>query len=228
MKAALFQRTTLHEPIHSDHSYQDNLDATDPAVVNTPKHIAVRLDYYRDYVLSQACLDDSWTYNPVTPELLVDWLLPCPVWKAERGSYSPRTKEQIFQALMTTLETIQDSVTGMDQDVHAPKLSNARTANRSVKKTLHFRGLTLAIEFPKGSFREGTDPQGTQWKREVHHPYGYIKGEEGADGDSIDCYVGPDETADHVFVVNQFKADGSFDEHKVLLGFNSPAEGKAL
>src|SRR5690606_11155232 len=30
-----------------------------------------------------------------------------------------------------------------------------------------------------------------------------------------------------VFIVDQVNADGSFDEHKVLLGFNSKAEAKA-
>lgn len=43
----------------------------------------------------------------------------------------------------------------------------------------------------------------------------------GADGEPLDVYLGPDDTADFAFVVNQLKQDGSFDEHKILLGFNT-------
>lgn len=57
--------------------------------------------------------------------------------------------------------------------------------------------------------------------------YGYIKGTEGVDGDHIDVFL--HENMDQwngrkVFVVDQTNTDGSFDEHKVMLGFNDKAE----
>lgn len=57
--------------------------------------------------------------------------------------------------------------------------------------------------------------------------YGYIKGTEGVDGDHIDVFL--HENMDlwngrKVYVVDQTNTDGSFDEHKVMLGFNDKEE----
>jgi hypothetical protein len=42
----------------------------------------------------------------------------------------------------------------------------------------------------------------------------------GADGDSIDAYVGPDPESSNVYVIDQYKLDGkSWDEHKVMLAY---------
>jgi hypothetical protein len=40
----------------------------------------------------------------------------------------------------------------------------------------------------------------------------------------VDVFVGPDHDSDLVVVVDQVKPDGSFDEHKVLLGFTNELE----
>ena len=51
--------------------------------------------------------------------------------------------------------------------------------------------------------------------------YGYIDDGSTAVGDHepLDVYIGPDEESDKVYVVEQLKEDGSFDEYKCLLGF---------
>lgn len=50
--------------------------------------------------------------------------------------------------------------------------------------------------------------------------YGYIKRTTGADDEQVDVYVGPQPDSDQVFVVDQLnQQDGSFDEHKVMLGY---------
>src|SRR5574343_851210 len=60
------------------------------------------------------------------------------------------------------------------------------------------------------------------------HHYGYIKGTVGNDNDHVDVFIGDNPESEKVFVVNQIYQDtGKFDEHKVLLGFNSLAEAKA-
>ena len=219
-KATLFTRQAIHEPIHSVHEYTEVLPADDPSVVNWPSHVNERIDLYKNIVLQQALADDAWTYEPIGPELLVKWLLPCPEWKVERASYFNQTKQRIFNELLTMLLNLQSHVTGADEDaLKAPK-----TANRATKKTLSFQGFNIAIEYPQGSTRRGTAPDGTKWEREVTYHYGYIKKTEANDGDNMDVYVGPDDTSDHVFIVNQLQSDGSFDEHKVLLGFNTPQE----
>jgi deoxyxylulose-5-phosphate synthase len=54
----------------------------------------------------------------------------------------------------------------------------------------------------------------------LKHPYGYIKGTRGADGEEVDAYVGSKKDAPHAFVVHQHKHDGKgYDEDKVMLGF---------
>ncbi|MGO2878513.1 MAG: hypothetical protein ACTIDT_01015 [Halomonas sp.] len=82
-------------------------------------------------------------------------------------------------------------------------------------------GLDIAIENPKGSERSSTTQEGEQWSVSIAHDYGYIKGTKGADGDEVDVFIGPDLESERVFVINQVDKDGEFDEHKVMLGFDS-------
>jgi hypothetical protein len=54
------------------------------------------------------------------------------------------------------------------------------------------------------------------------YDYGYIKRTEGADGDHVDVCIGENKSTDQVFIIDQKNInDGSFDEHKVMLGFNT-------
>lgn len=83
-------------------------------------------------------------------------------------------------------------------------------------------GLSIAIETPKGMARNGNG-----WQVVMPAHYGYISGVTGADGDELDCYVGPDRDSRKVFVVDQLTLDGSrFDEHKVMLGFANAASAE--
>ena len=91
------------------------------------------------------------------------------------------------------------------------------------KRHRRFRGLDITIETPAGSVREGTDPGGKRWRTKMRFDYGYIRRTEGADGDHVDCYIGPDEDAPNVYVVHQRKAGDwqAYDEDKVMLGFRA-------
>lgn len=92
-----------------------------------------------------------------------------------------------------------------------------------------FQGLPIAIEQYRGDARSGTSPDGTKWRTMMRHPYGYIKGTKGRDGDEIDCFIGPDKGATHAHVVHQHKPDGTgHDEDKVILGVGSKEEAKKL
>jgi hypothetical protein len=93
-------------------------------------------------------------------------------------------------------------------------------ADRGIE-TVNFNGIKIEIENPIGSIREGKDEKGRPWKTKFFYPYGYICGVEGTDGDSLDCFIGPNNTSNKVFIMHQLKIDGTFDEHKVLLGFDS-------
>ena len=57
--------------------------------------------------------------------------------------------------------------------------------------------------------------------------YGYIKGTVGKDKDHIDTFIGPNRESDKVFVIDQKDAEGGFDEHKVMLGFDSLAQAES-
>lgn len=88
-------------------------------------------------------------------------------------------------------------------------------------------GLNIVVENPKGSIRKGNSVDGN-WQVKMPMHYGYIKGTIGADGDEIDCFIGPDASSQKVFVVNQKDVHSNdFDEHKVMLGYTSAMEAKA-
>lgn len=85
----------------------------------------------------------------------------------------------------------------------------------------------ITIETPAGSVRKGVDADGKEWSNTMANTYGYIKGTEGVDGDHIDVFLHSDMdqwNGRKVFVVDQTNTDGSFDEHKVMLGFNDKDE----
>ena len=87
----------------------------------------------------------------------------------------------------------------------------------------------ITIEQPQGSVRKGTDADGKQWESKMNNTYGYIRGAVGVDGDHIDVFLSNDIdgwNGRKVFVVDQYNPDGSFDEHKVMLGFNDQDEAK--
>ncbi len=91
----------------------------------------------------------------------------------------------------------------------------------------YYQGIPLMIENPAGSIRSGKEPDGHQWQTHMLHDYGYIQGVDGADGEELDCYVGPDPTSNHVYVIHQNCPDtGEYDEDKVMMGFKSEEEAK--
>ena len=103
---------------------------------------------------------------------------------------------------------------------------------------LKMHGLDITIEYPKGSVRTGKSKDGKTWSRNMTASYGYIRGKrqkaarlsygETADKEHIDCFIGEHPESQLVFVVDQKKADGGFDEHKVLLACRSRHEATEL
>ena len=89
------------------------------------------------------------------------------------------------------------------------------------RHTLH--GFHISIESPRGSIRRGSN-----WAQSMPADYGFIEDMKGADGDSLDCYVGPQPTSQLVYVVDQNFLDGRFDEHKCIFGCRTMDEAKKL
>lgn len=91
-------------------------------------------------------------------------------------------------------------------------------------------GLRIAVETGKGSKRRWMDPKTREHGETVMvYDYGFLIGQPGYDGDELDVYVGPNLASDQVFVINQrqMKDKRRFDEHKVMLGFDSEAQARA-
>ena len=85
----------------------------------------------------------------------------------------------------------------------------------------------ITIEQPKGSIRSGVDANGNKWESEMQNTYGYIRGTKGVDGDHIDVFLADNIdgwNGTQVFVIDQYNEDGTFDEHKVMLGFNDETD----
>jgi site-specific DNA-cytosine methylase len=104
--------------------------------------------------------------------------------------------------------------------------SDAQKESGNYKKGhIKFGGYDYTIENPKGSTRSGKDADGKEWKITMHDTYGYIRGKFGKDGDHLDMFINDKADLDNwngdVFVVDQVNPDGSFDEHKVMYGYDS-------
>lgn len=93
--------------------------------------------------------------------------------------------------------------------------------------TINFRGLKIGVENAPGTWRTGNG-----WKTLMKVPYGeFLHGKAGGtDGDKLDVFVGPSRTCENVFIIHQNfvrgPKKGQYDEDKVMLGFDTPAQAK--
>lgn len=119
--------------------------------------------------------------------------------------------------------TIQGAVETASAEVNTEPTPAQAEAGNYKNGHVTIGDFDITIENPAGSVRKGVDADGKEWETTMHNTYGYIKGTEGVDGDHIDVFLGEnmDEwNGRQVYVVDQYNPDGTFDEHKVMLGFN--------
>lgn len=125
----------------------------------------------------------------------------------------------------TSLAKVQYSTGGRITAEKNPSAAQIGAGNYR-KGHLSLHGLAITVETPKGVARRGISADGKPW--ENTHPtshYGYIKKTKGADGEHVDCYVGPHHSSKKVWIIDQCDPrTGRFDEHKVVLGANGPKE----
>lgn len=115
-------------------------------------------------------------------------------------------------------------------DVNTEPTEAQKEASNYKKGHVQVGTFDITIEQPQGSVRKGTDANGKQWESKMHNTYGYFRGTEGVDGDHIDVFLSNDIdgwNGRKVYVVDQYNPDGTFDEHKVMLGFNDMDEAKS-
>ena len=98
-----------------------------------------------------------------------------------------------------------------------------KEAGNYKKAHISVHGFKITIENPKGSKRYYDG--GKKFTVMKNH-YGYFNGATGHEGDQVDVFLGNDLDSDRIFVVDQKKTDGSFDESKVMLGFKTEKEAK--
>jgi Methyltransferase small domain. len=172
---------------------------------------------------------------------------PAPV---QPGGYLPSEPtmtsqgQPLGEALVEDMgtESVQTEPTETDLKAHEAATSPANDRPQPTEKMKeagnyrkgHVRalGMDISIENPAGSERSGTDKTGKPWSVQMQHHYGYIKGTEGKDKDHLDVFMkdgveAQDMAEKPVYVVDQVNQDGSFDEHKILMGFDSAEDAEA-
>ena len=120
----------------------------------------------------------------------------------------------------------QKSIQDAEADVDVSPTQAQKDAGNYRKGHIKLDGYDITIENPKGSERSGVDADGNSWSTRVNNTYGYIRGTKGVDGDHIDVFLSDNPQGGNVYVVDQLKDDGSFDEHKVMYGFSSMDEAR--
>ena len=156
-----------------------------------------------------------------------------------KGNYTGSTYEydgQTFGDLLDVVNYIDASsslanaVAVAEKETDTTPTEKQKEAGNYKKGHVQVGTFNITIENPKGSVRSGIDTEGNKWKTIMQNTYGYIRGTEGVDGDHIDVFLSDDIdgwNGRRVFVVDQYNEDGSFDEHKVMLGFNETDDAEA-
>ena len=125
---------------------------------------------------------------------------------------------------------LSDAISAAEAETDQNPTDGQKEAGNYKKGHVQVGTFDITIENPKGSVRRGKDANGKEWESKMNNTYGYFRGTEGVDGDHIDVFISNDIDGwdgRKVFVVDQYNPDGSFDEHKVMLGFNDADEAKS-
>lgn len=147
--------------------------------------------------------------------------------EAERIALSE--EKQRLEAEYNGLKKINEqsrAIQEAENQVNTEPTDAQKEAGNYRKGHVRIDGYDITIEQPKGSTRRGIDENGKKWEQTMNNTYGYIRGTEGVDGDHIDIFLSDNPTEGNVYVVDQVNPDGSFDEHKVMYGFNSADEAR--
>lgn len=126
-------------------------------------------------------------------------------------------------------QTIGEKVAQAEAETNQNPTDGQKEAGNYKKGHVRIGQFDITVENPKGSVRRGTDQNGKPWETTMHNTYGYIRGTEGVDGDHIDVFLTDDIdgwNGRRVYVVDQYNEDGTFDEHKVMLGFNDEDDAR--
>jgi hypothetical protein len=144
-------------------------------------------------------------------------------------------RKHVMSELEKALASALSRVTAAASKVHsAPTYEQSQAGNYKMGH-VQLHGLDISVETPAGASRV-KKPGKPQHPPLVHH-YGYIRSiihprtgkrvrTTGRDSDHVDVIIGPHPDSQLVHVVNQVNghSDGSFDEHKCVLGCHNSKE----
>lgn len=124
--------------------------------------------------------------------------------------------------------TVDNQIKEEGEKVETNPTEGQKAAGNYKKGHVKIDGYDVTIENPAGSERSGVDENGKPWSVKMNNSYGYIRGTEGKDGDHIDVFLSGNMQGWNgtVYVIDQVKPDGTFDEHKVMYGFNSEKDAR--
>ena len=190
--------------------------------------------------------DEEWTEPSASGDiykqkLLIDGKEVIKVDAPDESKNYPGTYYEVDDKQFGDLQEVVRHLDGADQplsakiktasaDVNTEPTEAQKEAGNYKKGHVQVGTFDITIEQPEGSVRKGTDANGKQWESKMHNTYGYFRGTEGVDGDHIDVFLSNDIdgwNGRKVYVVDQYNPDGTFDEHKVMLGFNDMDEAKS-
>ena len=123
--------------------------------------------------------------------------------------------------------SLQSSIEAAEAETDTNPTDGQKEAGNYKKGHVKVAGFNISIEQPRGSVRSGTDANGKKWSVTMNNTYGYMTDNVGVDGDHLDVFLSNDIDSwnqQNVYVVDQYNLDRTFDEHKVMLGFNDRDE----
>lgn len=135
------------------------------------------------------------------------------------------TIEEHFKVMFRN--SLQSSIEAAEAETNTNPTDGQKEAGNYKKGHVKVAGFNISIEQPRGSVRSGTDANGKKWSVTMNNTYGYMTDNVGVDGDHLDVFLSNDIDSwdqQNVYVVDQYNLDGTFDEHKVMLGFNDRDE----
>lgn len=123
---------------------------------------------------------------------------------------------------------LKEKIQAAEAKTHTSPTEGQREAGNYKKGKVSIQGLLISIEYPRGSTRSGVGKDGKPWENTMKSAYGYIRRQpkSQADGDHQDVFLGDHPDSQIVFVVDQNKPNGRFDECKSMIGWTNSREAK--
>lgn len=105
-----------------------------------------------------------------------------------------------------------DQLQNPPEEDDAPPPKAKKKSKDAMLGSLRTDGFEVVVEHEAGELRYGVA---------LPASYGYIRGTDSAEPDNnMDCFLGTAGAAKDVYVIDAYKVNGKFDEHKVMLAYN--------